>query len=586
MEERLSRLESQVGDLSRRLDRIESILAGRQEPEERVVELEPSAVPTADAKAVAGREEPAAASAGGVGGTIPLLGRTLLVLGGAFLLRWMTESQLVPPTTGLALGLTYAIVWIVLTDRAAARARRYSAIFHGLAAAAIGYPLLWESTARFHLISPRLGAVLLTAFALLAMVGAGLRSLKSLAWLSGLSVTGVAMALAFSTRLMPPFVAALLAAGIAALWLGYLKRWHLLAVSAAIIVDMVVTFLALLVLTGHQTAARFGVTGSAVLLIQLALIVSYLGSSTVQALLRGRRIAVLEMVQAVAVMVIGLGGGVLVSRATGADIGRLAVGTLALAAGGYGVSFLHMDRHRQQRWNFMFYTTLALVSAVVAIELLLGGTPRALALSGLALITALLGGRFSRVTLSMHSALYALAGALASGLLPRALRVFFTRNVELAGWGTVPDLLVFATTLVCFLVPTRTAGHAWGRWARLPKAALLAALLLVAGGLAVSATVSLISPDGGSPDPGLLATVRTAALSLIAVLLAAAGRWRNLTEATLLVYPILLLGAAKFLVDELPNGRPATLVFSLAIFGSALILSSTWSRRSAPPARN
>ena len=583
MDERLSRLETRVGDLSRRLDRIESILAGGVESEERIVEAEPPAV-TAGAEAAAPPHEPADASVIGVGGTIPLLGRTLLVLGGAFLLRWMTESHLVPPTTGLGLGLAYALVWILLTDRAAARARRASAIFHGLSAAAIGYPLLWESTARFHLISPKLGAALLTVFALLALGVAGRRALKSLAWLSGLSVAGVAMALAFSTRLMPPFVAALLAAGIAALWLGYLKRWHLLAVSAAIVVDMAVAFLALLVLTGHESAARFGVTGPSVLLIQLALIVTYLGSSTVQALLRGRHVAVLEMVQAVAVMAIGLGGGVLVSRATGADIGRLAAGTLVLAAGGYGVSFLHIDRHRQHRWNFMFYTTLALVSAVVAFELLLHGTPRALALSVLALVTAFLGGRYSRVTLSMHSALYALAGAFASGLLPHAVRVFFTKDVTLASWGAGPGLLVFVATAVCYLVPTRTAGHAWGRWARLPKAALLAVLLLAAGGVVVSATVSLIARSGGVPDAGVLATVRTAALGSIAVFLAAAGRWRNLTEATLLVYPILVLAGVKFLVDELPNGRPATLVFSLAIFGSALILSSKWSRRGTPAA--
>ena len=45
VDERLSRLETHVGDLTRRLDRIERILAGREEPEERVVEAEPPATP-------------------------------------------------------------------------------------------------------------------------------------------------------------------------------------------------------------------------------------------------------------------------------------------------------------------------------------------------------------------------------------------------------------------------------------------------------------------------------------------------------------------------------------------------------------
>jgi uncharacterized membrane protein len=59
--------------------------------------------------------------------TIPLIGRTLLVLGGAYLLRALTDSALLPPVGGAAAGLVYAAWWLVQADRNAAAGPRQSA---------------------------------------------------------------------------------------------------------------------------------------------------------------------------------------------------------------------------------------------------------------------------------------------------------------------------------------------------------------------------------------------------------------------------------------------------------------------------
>ena len=50
-----------------------------------------------------------------------LLGRFLIILGGAFLLRAATDSGTLPPTVGVIAGLVYGIAQLWLASRAAAR---------------------------------------------------------------------------------------------------------------------------------------------------------------------------------------------------------------------------------------------------------------------------------------------------------------------------------------------------------------------------------------------------------------------------------------------------------------------------------
>ena len=94
----------------------------------------------------------------------PLIGRTLVVLGGAFLLRAITDNALVPAVVGAAAGLAYAAWWLVQADRSAAAGPRQSAVFHGFATAMIAYPLVWETTARFDLLGPSTAGVALSSF--------------------------------------------------------------------------------------------------------------------------------------------------------------------------------------------------------------------------------------------------------------------------------------------------------------------------------------------------------------------------------------------------------------------------------------
>src|SRR5262245_12893023 len=92
-EDRLRTLEEQVTRLSGRIDQLEQRLSGMSLPSL------PQAWPLAEAslRDSSGRAE--------ISGWATLLGRSCLVLGGAFLIRALTDVRILPGGPGVALGI-------------------------------------------------------------------------------------------------------------------------------------------------------------------------------------------------------------------------------------------------------------------------------------------------------------------------------------------------------------------------------------------------------------------------------------------------------------------------------------------------
>ena len=99
---------------------------------------------------------------------LPILGRALLGLAGAYLLRALTEGEVLAPQVGVAIGILYAVAWLVWAARTPA-ARRLEAALHSLSAALVLAPLLWEATLHFHAISTPAAGALLTLFTLFGL---------------------------------------------------------------------------------------------------------------------------------------------------------------------------------------------------------------------------------------------------------------------------------------------------------------------------------------------------------------------------------------------------------------------------------
>jgi hypothetical protein len=194
MEDRLRRLEGKVDALSAALAdlgaRVRALEKGGRAA---TVDAPPRAANGASpergnaatvvgAAAPPGEEEPAPPWSFSLSTMLTLVGRSFLVLGGAFLLRTITDAGLVPRELGILLGLVYAAVWIGLAARVG-RGNPASSGFHALAAVVIAYPLVCEAATSFHALTPTAAMLLLVALTALGLGIAALRDLPAVGWL-------------------------------------------------------------------------------------------------------------------------------------------------------------------------------------------------------------------------------------------------------------------------------------------------------------------------------------------------------------------------------------------------------------------
>ncbi|MDH3417559.1 MAG: hypothetical protein OEM64_14720, partial [Gammaproteobacteria bacterium] len=113
-----------------------------------------------------------------------LIGRVLLIFGGAYLLRAITDLNFVPTAFGILLGASYALLWLFMAYRKGGiEDQRASAMFYGGASVFLALPLLAEAVTRFALLSGRQGVIALALFCVLALLVAVARNLRSLGWL-------------------------------------------------------------------------------------------------------------------------------------------------------------------------------------------------------------------------------------------------------------------------------------------------------------------------------------------------------------------------------------------------------------------
>ena len=134
LESRVALLEGALKDVSARLGALEAPRAVPAEPvplAAAVAAPDPGPLDAADAEAP-------------VANALTLAGRSFLVLGGAFLLRAITEGGRVPVFVGALLGLAYALLWIGASWWTGKRGARASASVHGVTAALIAFPLVGD----------------------------------------------------------------------------------------------------------------------------------------------------------------------------------------------------------------------------------------------------------------------------------------------------------------------------------------------------------------------------------------------------------------------------------------------------------
>lgn len=530
------------------------------------------------AEAGAVLEQPAGVSGWGA---LALVGRTLMVLGGAYLFRALTEAGTVPAHVGLLLGLAYAFVWLFFADRAAAAGRSRSAAFHGASFALIAEPLAWEAAGRFGAVGATGGALGVVIFTACALAVAWWRSLRAVAWIAVLGAIFSAWALMASIEPILPGVAVLVVVAVAADWLGLLRRWRALPWVAAVTADLTLAVLAVDAAFGRLevlTAQRH------LLWILVALFVLSAGGTVARAMFVERwRPRWFDLAQVPASVVIGYGGGWLMVRALVqsdlADPGlglALGLASLVAAAGCYGLAVPLLKRRPERRPAYLLTSSLGLVATVGGCGLVLGSAGQAAVWSVLAVVGAWVSGRLRTVTLGLQAFLFAVLAAVASGLLVDAGVAFVSRPS--AEWPVVSPVAIAVLVALAVAASLRLPADSpfWGKAARVPKFLLLGAFVWVAVGVALVVVLPWVA--GGENGAALVAAVRTGFVALVALVLAWASRFERYREARWLVYVVLAAGAVKLLGEDLRLGRAGELFVALAVYGGALILAPRLAR--------
>lgn len=562
MDDRLLRLEAAVEHLQRQIEALEARVARTE------------AGYANEAPAASGGVPPVAVPGlsfndGGV--LVAAIGRSLVVLGGAYLLRAITDAGTVTPAAGVAGGLLYGLASLAAADRAGPR-NRLHAVFHALVATIIGFPLLWEATVRFAVITATQAAFVLALMIAGLIVVSLRRRLQWIAWMAVAGAMATSIALVAATGVLLPFAVVLVLLGVATLWIGYSLEWTLLRWPVALTADLLVVGLTL------RVAAKTGAESPfAAVTVQMLLLNVYIGSIAVRTLVRARNVNVFEVVQTAAALAVGFGGAVYLASLTG--VGRIPLGMVSLAAGAasYSVAWVFVATRQGLNRNFYFYTSLALVLVMVSGRLLLDDGALALTFTGFALAATIVSRRAARAALAWHGVLYLTAACAAAGVwLDAASTLVGSTTTAWRSYETVA-LVVTVAAVTCWATsaPVERGIAGFG----LPRALFGAIAIWAAGGFIVGLVAPpLCGVPGAGANAGAVATVRTSILAVGALGLAWMARHFHARETVWLLYALLIAGAGKLLVEDLPTSRPATLFVALAFYGAALIAASRLGR--------
>jgi hypothetical protein len=540
-----------------------------EELERRVARLEKLAG-VADAPAPAATAEPPVEIVAGPSvnpaALLPVLGRALLGLAGAYLLRALTELAVIPPAWGVAAGILYAIFWLFQAAHTPP-SRHLETAAHSLTAVLVLCPLLWEGTLRFHAISTWTAAGLLVAFVVFGLAVSWRKNLLVVATIVILAGLGTGAGLLIATRDVVPFTLVFLAIAAAVEISSCLEHWLSERWLAALAADLAVLLATWLVTREYGLPEGYiAIPYGWLLGLQVALLVIYLASTIVRTLLRGLTFTWFETAQCAVAFLICVDGG---QQLSGAAPTICAAFAMACAAACYLVSFVVLDRAAGYGRNFYTYSTFAILLVLAGIRILLPGVGASVAWSVLAIACIWAGTHFARLTLQVHGDLYLVLALAASGALSRAGEF----SLGSAHWSSQSPAAVWTGLIVagiCYLLaesgPDQPAGL---QIHRLAVAGIFAWLL--AGALASGFSAACHSAFGAAAGHPYCATMRTGVLAGLALILAWAGaRWRR-AELSRLIYPAMILGAYRLtMVDFTQDHKPALFV-SLLVYGGALM---------------
>jgi hypothetical protein len=561
----ISEMRSLISRLSYRLDLIEETLSRLPGPvpESRDPSGAPSTAPAPSVTPASEEEAPTRVAGDWETAAISVMvGRSLIVLGGAYMLRALTESGLLPHAAGVLAGLAYAAVFVVLAYRQGSDARM-SATFHGMMASVIAMPLAVETAVRFGSLPPSGAFGIIILFG--GMIGAiAVRNtLKPLLWITQ-SITSVLLIV--------------LIFGSSSFATGSMLASRRLSSSAFLVLPAVFSNLLALALISLSLVEHTAPSPFLGVLVLLTFAAVWTALLMLEAREQSGRFGPGLILQLALVVLIGVGGSLFVTLRTGQSLlFAPLVGGIALATGIFGWRMVIRAGDRDRR-SVSFVTVTTLLAMALTVSLF---PPQVNALiwiilAGLSFLAARSGHRL----LYESATLLILGAAVSSGLVEWITSALFTMD---APSSPIPSTAAILTLLISVLF-LRAAPPPAGRATIYRWVINAATTVIVVGGCAAIAVhlARLLLPviGIGLDDLGAVAATRTIVLSLTAIALAWLSRFPRARTIASLVIPVLILTAVLFIAVNVRVGRPMTHFPAFFVYGIALIVAPALKRRS------
>lgn len=495
-------------------------------------------------------------------GVFSVVGKAMLGIAGAYLLRALAESTAFPRAVVVAIAIVYAAMWLVAATRVRAEVW-FASVTYAATSFLILVPMLWELTLRFKVLPTAVTAGVLGAFVVAAYVLAWKRHFAAVVWVATAVGCTAALILSIATRDLAPFIMALLAMTIASEYSAasnHSLRVRLLVAAAA---DIAVWLLIYICSRPEGARSEYKeVSGALLLALGPILLPIYGASATAQTMLLRQRITFFETAQTLVAFLLAAWSVLVFWSGVGATV--LGVLCLISSVTGYAVVFVCFGAAPQQR-NYHVYAAGSAALFLAGGYLCLPPVWLVLCLGLAAIVATILGVRTGRLTLEFYGLAFLAAAAFSSGLFVYVLRAFA---------GTFPSsptwLVWFVSTsaVLCYAVERRFQAEQWKH--RL--------LYILSASVAVSATTALlvwamVRLTAVSIPPGIstIAVIRTLTTCVIALVLAYSGsRWRR-TELGWLAYGALVFIASKLLFEDLRQGRLEFTAASIFLYAITLL---------------
>ena len=550
---------------------IEQLNERLQELERRVVALEsrgvmPASAPPETLKAAIPQEDSGVLLKEkekrlGSTSVVPVLGKAVLAIAGAYLLRAVAESGAAPRWIMLMAGIVYAGFWLVWAERSH-RSSHFASVIFGLTAATILSPLLWEGTVRYQALTAGFTAAVLVGMVVLSLGLAWKERLEAIPWIATVAAVGTSMALMVATHELRALTVALLAMALAMEVAACFGRWLGLRLVTALAADFSVLVLGMVMASADGVPASYRAMSSReVNAFCVALMLIYGGAAGVRAFLLGKRLAIGEVAQAGAAF--ALGTWISLRATQGGSAGVLGVVFLLLAVVCYWGALKRFSGIEMQ-WNRRVSANYAAGLVLAGSLLLLSGNFQVLALSVFAVAAVGVFKRTKYLSLGIHGTFYLLAAGMGCGLfryMAKAMAGTVPGKPEWSAWA------VAVAAVVIYAVGSRESEERWRA-----RVLWVVPAAVVGSAVAALAVAGIAGLGGGELSASRLSMVRTVVTCVMALGLAYAGSRWNRSELGWVAYGAIGLGALKLVAEDLRFGNASTLMVSLLFYGLILIL--------------